>query len=57
MRTSGSGPDLLMASIPLSLVLVYLLVSAGGPKQALKVADRGLQSAVEWAIRTAHVVR
>ena len=51
MRTSGNGPELWMASIPLSIVVLYLVIVSGGPRGLLKAMERNLRTSVEWTVR------
>jgi hypothetical protein len=51
MRTSGSGRELWMTTIPLSVVLLYLAIVAGGPKELLKAMEKQLRSTVEWTVK------
>jgi hypothetical protein len=49
MKTSGSGREGWMTTIPIAILLLYLMVFAGGPKELLKAAERQLQNTVEWS--------
>lgn len=51
MRASGKGWELWMATIPLSVVLLYLVIVTGGPKELLKAMEKQLRSTVEWTVR------
>jgi hypothetical protein len=48
MRTSGTGREAWMTAIPISVILLYLTIFAGGPKELLKAAERQLRNTVEW---------
>ena len=51
MRTSGVGREALMTVVPISVILLYMTLVAGGPKQLMKNAERSLRTTVEWAMR------
>ena len=40
-----------MTTIPLSVVLLYLVIVAGGPKELLKGMEKQLRSTVEWTVK------
>lgn len=40
-----------MTTIPLSVVLLYLMIVAGGPKGLLKAMEKQLRSTVEWTVK------
>jgi hypothetical protein len=53
MRTSGRGPsDLGMTAVPLAILVVFLMVLAGGPKPFLMSINRVLQSFADWVVTT-----
>jgi hypothetical protein len=37
-----------MTAIPISIILLYLTIFAGGPKELLKAAEKQLRTTVEW---------
>ena len=51
MRTSGSGREGWMTTIPILILLLFATIAAGGPKELLKVMERKLQSTVDWTVQ------
>ena len=55
MRTSGSGGrDGLMTTVPLVMLVVFVIAIAGGPRNTLGWVENMLWSMVEWV---RHVLR
>lgn len=50
MRTSGVGREGWMTIIPLTVILLFSTLVAGGPKQLLISVEKMLRSGVEWAV-------
>ena len=49
MRTSGGGNvDLLMLSVPLTILVVFVVMSGGGVENVLRTVERTMWAAVEW---------
>lgn len=40
-----------MTTIPISVVLLYLVIVAGGPRELLKAVEKQLRSTVEWTVQ------
>jgi hypothetical protein len=41
----------MMTVVPVSVILLYMTLVAGGPKQLLRSGEKGLRTMVDWAIR------
>lgn len=50
MRTSGTGADGWMTAIPIAILVVFLMVIAGGRGELFNTLERFLQAMVEWAV-------
>jgi len=48
MRTSGAGREGWMTAIPLAILLLFLVIIAGGPVDLLKWMERSLEQVVTW---------
>jgi hypothetical protein len=51
MRSSGSGRDGLMSTVPLAMLVVFVIFMAGGPRSSLAWIEAVLQSLLDW-VRT-----
>ena len=48
MRTTGGDKELWMTAVPLSFLIFFLILTAGGPKPFLKVLEGMLEGSMEW---------
>jgi hypothetical protein len=48
MRTSGTGRDGWMTIVPVAILIVFITVMNGGPRETLVLAERYLEALVSW---------
>lgn len=48
MRTSGGGRDGLMTTVPLVMLVAFVILMAGGTRSSLSWIESVLQSFVDW---------
>jgi hypothetical protein len=48
MRTSGTGNDALMTTVPILILVVFATVMAGGPVDLLRVLEGYVRDVVVW---------
>lgn len=52
LRTSGSGGrDVFMLSVPLGILVFYVVGASGGPTAFLRLLERNFTSFAEWVVR------
>jgi hypothetical protein len=52
MRTSGGGNrDITMRSVPLAILIAFVVFSNGGVNGTLRTLERTLWGAIEWVSR------
>ena len=48
MRTSGSGRDGWMTIVPVGILVFFLVLIAGGPREALVLVEHYLEAFADW---------
>ena len=52
MQTSGGGGrDFFMLSVPLGILVFYVVGASGGPKAFLRLMERHFTALADWVVR------
>jgi hypothetical protein len=48
MRTSGVGREGWMTAVPLGVLVLFVLIIAGGPHDLLRMMERTIEAFIQW---------